>query len=58
MMGIERSDLDDIELGLKQLPSEAYIRFAMFFYDHLDPGMVAPLVCDSIQINQKERIPT
>lgn len=38
MMGIERSDLDDIELGLKQLPSEAYIRFAMFFYDHLDPG--------------------
>ncbi len=38
IMGLERSDLDDIELGLKQLPSGAYIRFAMFFYDHLDPG--------------------
>lgn len=38
MMGIERTDLDDIELGLKQLPPEAYHRFAMFFYDYLDHG--------------------
>ncbi len=38
LLGITRSDLDDIELGLKQLPPEAYHRFAMAFYDHLDAG--------------------
>jgi hypothetical protein len=38
LIGISRQDLDAIELGLKQLPAEAYHRFAMLLYDHLDPG--------------------
>lgn len=38
IMGISRSDLNDIERGRKALPKEAYHRFAMFFYDHLVAG--------------------
>jgi hypothetical protein len=38
VLGISRSDLDDIERGVKPLPPEAYHRFAMFFYDHLESG--------------------
>lgn len=38
IMGISRAELNDIERGRRPLPKEAYHRFAMFFYDHLDPG--------------------
>jgi hypothetical protein len=38
LCGISRDDLDLIELGMKQLPPEAYHRFALVLYDHLDVG--------------------
>lgn len=38
IMGITRSDLDAIERGEIALTPEAYHRFAMFYYEHLDAG--------------------
>jgi hypothetical protein len=38
IMGIDRAKLDNIELGLEGMPGEAYHRFAMFLYPHLEPG--------------------
>ena len=38
LIGIKEEDLDEIEHGRKQLPEEAYGRFAMAFYQWLTPG--------------------
>jgi hypothetical protein len=38
VLGISRRDLDDVEYGRQPLKPEAYHRFAMYFYDHLEPG--------------------